>query len=386
MSKLDWLPAIEDLKAEARRRMPRFAFDWLDGGAESEAGLRRNEAAFNDILLQPRYLRDVSEIRSGVSLFGKDYAAPLGVSPVGFMNMAWPGTDQAVARMARAQRIPIVASTAASSPMESFAELAEDFAWFQLYVSDDVDFTAKLVERARAAGFEVLVVTVDVSAPGKRDRDVRSGVRIPFKITPRIFLDLALHPGWSFATLRHGAPNIANLMGHWGGIDRPMTVEEQQKMLISTALDWEKIRRLRDAWPGKLLLKGILHPEDAVLAFDVGCDGIVVSNHGGRQADYAPAPIEVLPEIVKAVAGCGPVLIDGGVRRGADLVKAKALGADFAFAGRPFAYGTAAAGLSGATHAFEILTLELRRALGQIGCPDFNAVDASVLWRPGDAH
>jgi isopentenyl diphosphate isomerase/L-lactate dehydrogenase-like FMN-dependent dehydrogenase len=378
--RFDNAASIDDLRLVARRRMPRFVFDWLDGGAEDETGLHRNRAALDALRLQPRYLRDVSEIETGVTLLGQDQALPLGIAPVGFLNLAWPGTDLMLARMAARERIPMVLSTAASTPLEPVAEAAEGRAWFQLYVSGDETINALLLRRARAAGIEVLVITVDVASPAKRDRDMRHGMQIPFRMTPRILADLALHPAWALATLRAGAPNFANLKEAGFDVDRPLSVKEQQALLITRSLDMGALRRVRDAWPGPVLIKGILHPDDAVAVVEAGFDGVIVSNHGARQASYTPASIEVLAAIVGAVAGRAPVMWDSGLRRGADIARALALGAEFVFAGRAFAFGAAAGQAAGCDKALALLRDEFAGCLGQIGCPRPQDLDAGYLW------
>lgn len=380
MSKIERTASIDDLRAIARRRLPRFAFDFIDGGAESETGLARNRKALDEILLTPRYLTDVTRIETETELFGRSYAAPFGIAPMGFINMAWPGTDLMLARLAARQGVPHLVSTAASTSLEELAEAAEGRAWFQIYVSSDAEVTGRILDRAEAAGYEALVVTVDVSAPAKRDRDIRNGLRIPFRPTPDILADLALHPRWSLGSLRHGAPHFANLSGeHAGALANLTLAEVQERLLMASGFDWEALKRLRDRWKGPLVLKGILRADDALLAAKAGCDGLIVSNHGGRQVDYGPASIEALPAIAEACAGRMKLLFDSGVRRGADIVRAKALGADFAFAGRAFAYGAAAGAEAGVARAFELLDMELRRTLAQIGRPVFREVDAAAL-------
>ncbi|MEX2519932.1 MAG: alpha-hydroxy acid oxidase [Paracoccaceae bacterium] len=380
MSRVDRAASIDDLRAIARRRLPRFAFDFIDGGAESETGLARNRKALDEVLLAPRYLTDVTHIDMEAMLFGQSYAAPFGVAPMGFINMAWPGTDLLLARLAARKRIPHLVSTAASTRLETLAEAAEGRAWFQIYVSSDAELTGSVLDRAEAAGYEVLVVTVDVSAPAKRDRDIRNGLRIPFRPTPGILADLALHPRWSIGALRHGAPHFANLSGQQAGAFGNMTLAEvQERLLMTSGFDWEALKRLRGRWKGALVLKGIMRADDAAMAAQAGCDGLVVSNHGGRQADYAPAAIEALPSIAEVCAGRMKLLFDSGVRRGADIVRARALGADFAFAGRAFAYGAAAGAEAGVARAYEILETELRRTLAQLGRPVFREVDGAAL-------
>ena len=371
--------SIDDLRRLARRRMPRFAFDFLDGGAETERNLRRNRDAFEEIGLVPRYLVDVSDCSLETELFGRRYAAPFGIAPIGLYNLIWPGADLALARLAARERIPHVVSTAASTSLEKVAEAAQGHAWFQLYVSADEAITEALLGRAEAAGYEVLLVTVDVPVAGKRDRDIRNGFRAPFRLTPRILADLALHPRWSLATLAGGTPGFANLAPLAAKFADAQSLAAFQASLVSAAFDWDGLKRLRDRWRGRLLVKGVLHPEDAARCVEVGCDGLVVSNHGGRQAAYGPAAIEALPAVAAAVDGAVPILLDSGIRRGSDLIRVKALGAGFGLLGRAFAYGLGAGGAAGAARSFELIRQEVSLALGQIGRPRFAAVDDSVL-------
>ncbi|WHZ36453.1 alpha-hydroxy acid oxidase [Sagittula sp. MA-2] len=376
--RLDRAASIDDLRDMARRRIPRFAFDLVDGGAESERNMRRNCTAFEEVELVPRYMVDVSAIDTRTELFGQTYDAPFGMAPIGMLNAFWPGADLALARLCKRENLPYVASSAASTTLEALAEAADGNGWFQLYVSGDDTVTEGLVSRAEAAGYGVMLVTADVPAAGKRDRDIRNQLAVPFRITPEVALGLLAHPRWSLETLFHGKPNIANYADL---LQSATSYAEVQKTLITPAFDWEALQRLRDRWGGKLLVKGILHPDDALRCAGTGCDGIVVSNHGGRQVAFGPATADVLPGIAKAVAGRMKVIVDSGIRRGADLMRAKALGADFALTGRALAFGVGAGGAHGAARAVEILELELVRALGQLGVPHFGDVGPEHLAR-----
>nr|WP_255670648.1 alpha-hydroxy acid oxidase [Cognatishimia sp. F0-27] len=374
--RLDRAASIDDLRAMARRRIPRFAFDLVDGGAESERNLRRNSAAFEEVELTPRYMRDVGQIDTGLRLFGQAFAAPFGMAPIGMLNAFWPGADVMLARLCKARNIPYTASSAASTPLETLAEAADGNGWFQLYVSSDADVTEGLVVRAETAGYPVMMVTADVPAAGKRDRDIRNRLAVPFRFTPDVVLQCALKPRWSLTSLRHGTPNVANYADL---LQSATSYAEVQKTLITPGFTWDDLARLRDRWKGRLLVKGILHPQDALRCAEIGCDGIVVSNHGGRQVAFGPPTIEALPPIVRALGGQMTVLLDSGIRRGADLLRAKALGADFTLAGRALAFGVGAGGAAGAARAFEILELELVRALGQLGAARFADVGPDML-------
>jgi isopentenyl diphosphate isomerase/L-lactate dehydrogenase-like FMN-dependent dehydrogenase len=383
--RLDRAASIDDLRHMARRRIPRFAFDLVDGGAENERNLRRNAEAFEEVELTPRYMVDVSRIDTRATLFGQTFDAPFGMAPIGMLNAFWPDADLILARLCKRENIPYVASSAASTALERLAEAADGNGWFQLYVSGNADVTEGLVSRAEAAGYPVMMVTADVPAAGKRDRDIRNRLSVPFRITPEVLLGLMLNPRWSIETLRHGRPGIANYADL---LKSATSYAEVQKTLITPAFTWDDLKRLRQRWKGILVVKGILHPEDAVQCADLGCDGIVVSNHGGRQVAFGPSTIEVLPAIAQALGGRMTVILDSGIRRGADILRAKALGADFALAGRALSFGVGAGGSRGAERAMEILKLELERALGQLGVSSYMSVGPSAITqvaaRPSD--
>jgi (S)-mandelate dehydrogenase len=374
---LDRAASIDDLRRLAQRRIPRFAFDLVDGGAESERNLRRNIEAFEEVQLTPRYMVDVSDLDTRATLFGQTFDAPFGMAPIGMLNAFWPDADLILARLCARENIPYVASSAASTTLERLAEAAEGNGWFQLYVSSDDAVTEGLVARAEAAGYRVMMVTADVPAAGKRDRDIRNQLSVPFRITPEVLVELVSSPRWSLATLRHGKPNIANYADL---LTSATSYADVQRKLITPGFTWEHLERLRDRWKGLLLVKGILHPQDAQKCAEIGCDGIVVSNHGGRQVAFGPPTIEALPCIAEALGGRIEIILDSGVRRGADLLRAKALGAGFALTGRALAFGVGAGGAAGAQRAMDILKLELVRALGQLGISTYGAVGPSALW------
>ncbi len=373
---LDRAASIDDLRTRAKRRIPRFAFDLVDGGAESERNMRRNSEAFEEIELTPRYMVDVSEIDTRATVFGQTFDAPFGMAPIGMLNAFWPDADLILAQLCARENIPYVASSAASTTLEKLAEAASGNGWFQLYVSSDASVTEGLIARAEAAGYKVMMVTADVPAAGKRDRDIRNQLAVPFTITPEVLAGLISNPLWSLATLRHGKPTIANYADL---LQTATSYADVQKTLITPGFTWEDLKRLRDRWKGTLLVKGILHPSDAVKCAELGCDGIVVSNHGGRQVAFGPPTIEALPPIAKAVDGRMKIILDSGIRRGADILRAKALGADFTLTGRALAYGVGAGGAQGAQRAMEILQLELVRALGQLGISSIKDVGSSEL-------
>ncbi len=347
-----------DARRLARRRLPWMLFDYIDGAAGDETGAIRNRMALDDLNFRPRVLRDVSQRSLSVSLFDGMAAAPFGISPMGMCNLAGPGADLMLARLAARENVPLGVSTVASTAMEPLIETAEGNAWFQLYFSGDGAGTFKLVDRAKAAGYETLILTVDVPEVGRRPRELRHGFTMPFKIGPRQFLDFALHPRWSLAALFHGRPQMANFAMPGFDFDR---TESRARA------DWDTLNRLRDNWPGKLVVKGVLDATDAVALRDAGADAVQVSSHGARQLESAPAPIQMLAEIRRAVGPDYPLFYDSGLRSGEDVIKAYAQGANFAFLGRILQFAIAAGGEEGLHQLWQVLCDETSISLAQIG-------------------
>jgi isopentenyl diphosphate isomerase/L-lactate dehydrogenase-like FMN-dependent dehydrogenase len=362
--------SIEDLRKMARARLPRAMFDFIDGGAEDEVTLRENRAAFERVRLLPRVLVDVSRVDLSATLLGGPSALPFAVSPTGISGVAWPKAELEIARAAAKKGVPYTLATPASSSIEEVArEAGEKLGgrlWFQLYVMKNEAIVEKLVARALAAGYEALLVTVDLAVAGKRERDPRNGLSVPFRPNRVILPDLLSRPGWLAQLARNGFPRFANLAELESGAE-PGGIAAVVAREMDSSFDWAKLARLRARWPRKLLVKGVVRGEDAARAAREGADGIVVSNHGGRQLDGAIASLEALPEVARAVQGRIPVLVDGGVRRGADIAKARILGAQGAMGGRATLYGAAVAGEAGAAHALEILIDEFRRTMQLLG-------------------
>lgn len=371
---------IADLRDLARKRLPKAVFDFIDGGAECESTLRRNSADFEAITLVPRALIDVSNRDLSVKLLGRAAALPLAVAPTGLAALAWADADIALARSAQAMGVPFTVSTSASVRLEDIRESVPDGRlWFQVYVYKDRELVRSLVRRAQAAQFEALVLTVDVPVLGQRYRDIRNRFTVPVRITPRLLWDLARCPRWTAHALMHGVPKMRNLMD---GSQTDASLASLASLMtrnMDSALDWSGAAWLREIWPGKLILKGILAPEDAERAVRVGFDAVAVSNHGGRQLDCAVSAISALPQIVEAVGGAGEVYLDGGVRRGSDIVKALALGARAVTIGRAALYGVAAAGEPGARASLSMLAAELDRCLALIGCPSAAGVGRAFV-------
>jgi L-lactate dehydrogenase (cytochrome)/(S)-mandelate dehydrogenase len=373
---------IEDLRGMAQRRLPRILFDWIDGGAGDESALRQSIADFAATRFVPRYLAKVASCDLSKRLFDRTYDLPFGVAPVGYAGLFWSAGELAMAKAARRLNAPFVLSTSAVASIEDIAAVAPEHSWFQLYPARDRAITEDLIARAAAAALGALVLTVDLPVPAKRERDIRNQFSLPIRYSARNILDGLAHPAWTLQWLKQGGlPKMgcwAAYAGQGASAERIAQFMREQQY---TPQSWADFERYRALWKGRLIVKGLQHPDDAARALALGCDGIIVSNHGGRQFDRGPTPLTSLPKIKQAVDGKIPVMIDGGVRRGADILAALAHGADFVFCGRAIVYGLAAAGLPGALRSFDILADELKRTLGQIGLIAVSDVGPDVLWR-----
>ena len=371
---------VADLRLIARRKLPRAVFDFIDGGADDECTLRANVGDFDAIKLKQRILADLPATTVGCTILGSPSAAPLMIGPTGLANMTWPHADLILANESATAGIPFVLSTGSGSTLEEVAGVAPGRRWFQLYVFKDRSITEKLVARAQAAGYEALVLTVDVPVVGKRRRDVRNGFTIPLTLTPASILDFALHPRWCLDIWRHGVPEMRNFADAIAGTGAASHAALMNSQLDST-LNWNVVAWLRERWKGPILIKGILELEDALEAVAHGVDGIVVSNHGGRQLDGVPSSIRALQQIGPRLGSQLPIFVDGGVRRGSDVVRAVALGAQAVMIGRPTLYAAAAGGANGVRRCIEILIEDMHRTLAQIGRSSMADVDADCLSR-----
>lgn len=352
---------VEDYRQEARRRLPRFVFDYLDGGSEDEVALKQNRAAFERIRLTPRLLNDVSVRDQSVDWFGQRLPTPIVIAPTGLNGLYRKDGDLLLARAAARLGIPFALSTASNNSIEQVANASNGDLWFQLYIMNR-DFADQLVDRALVAGFSHLVLTVDVPMGGKRERDERNNFVMPFRFRPKTIMDVLCHPRWLWSVGRHGAPAMANLAT--ATITDPNTQAALLSRKMDASFDWDDLKRLRDRWPRRLLVKGLLHPADAERAVALGVDAVVVSNHGGRQLDAAPAPIEVLPQFSYIKA---PILVDSGIRRGSDIVKAISLGARAVMLGRAALFGLAADGERGVVDVVRMLQSEIDRTQALVG-------------------
>lgn len=371
--------SIADLRRIAQQRLPRSVFEFIDGGAEDELTLADNRAAFERVRIVPRVLVDVSAPRLQTEIVGAPAAAPFVIAPMGSCALGWPNADLAIARAAAAHGIPYTLSTMATTSIERMADAAPGRLWFQLYVLRDKDLSQKLVDRAAAAAYETLVVTLDLAAGGKRERDLRNGLSIPLRMSARHLWEGMTHPGWALQMLRGGLPQFENVRGLMGQETAGLTIAARVGQSLNAAYSWDDLGRLRDRWKGKLLVKGVEHPLDALRLVEMGVDGIWVSNHGGRQLDGALASVDALPAVARVVAGRVPLILDSGVRRGIDALKARAMGAQAVAIGRAALFGACAGGEAGVNRALEILTSELALALKLSGVPAVDALQASLL-------
>ena len=374
---------IEDLRSRARRRLPRPVFDFIDGAAEDESTLRRNREAFDEWTFSPRALVDVSSIDLRTTVCGQTMRAPIVLAPTGLSGMAAPRPEILAARAAVNAGLAFTVSCLSAVPIEEVHRAAPGPHWFQLYLWRDRGLTQSLMERAASVGWRVLVVTVDVPVLGQRERDVRNGATIPPKVTWRNAIDTLRRPAWTAGMLRNPPFEFANVARAGGSARRPFALSRWVNSQFDPSITWRDLEWLRSVWPGMFVIKGIMSREDASRAADEGIDGIVVSNHGGRQLDGLPGSLSVLPEIVDAVSGRVEVLIDGGIRRGSDIVKALSLGARACMIGRAYLYGMGAAGEPGITRAIEILEAEAARAMALLGRVSISDLDRSAVRAAG---
>ncbi len=376
--RVEWARSIEDLRELAWRRLPRSVFDFFDGGAEDELTLAANREAFRKVRLAPKILVDVSTVDTSTEILGVRSALPIMVAPTGAAGFGWPRADVAIARAAASRGIPYTLSTSGTASIERIAEEAGGNLLFQAYILKQREFTKRLIERARAAGYFGLMITVDLPVGGKRERDYRNDFAIPFRFTPRNLADFSRRPGWVARMLLNGVPVLENLAGL-----SPSTSLAQAASSVGrnydSSFNWDDLKTIRDLWPAKLVVKGVVRPDDAERLDAIGCDAVVVSNHGGRQLDSGLGSLEALPGIIAARGGMS-VMVDGGIRRGSDIVKALALGADAALVGRATLYGTCAGGESGAVRALEILSEELTRTMQLCGVRSVAEIRKDLIW------
>ncbi len=377
-SQLEEALNVHDLRAMAKKRLPKWMFEFIDRGTEDEVALRNNRAAFERIKLKTQVLVDVSKRNQEITLFGKKHGMPMGIAPTGPAGMLWFKGELELARAAKAANIPFTLATGSQTSMEEVAKLVGGTLWFQLYMWSDVRMSHVLVERAKNAGFEALVVTVDGPVGTNREYNIRNGYSVPFRYNSKNTSAVLARPGWLFGVLlkywmNGGMPTRANYPE--GMTEKFTHVSTAERKTKNDSLSWQNLDELRAMWPGKLLVKGILTPRDAERAIAHGADGVIVSNHGGRNFDSSMAPIEALPSIVDAVGNRTTVIVDSGFRRGSDVVKALAIGAKLVMVGRATLWGTTVGGEAGAARAINFYREEISRTMAYLGCctvPELN--------------
>lgn len=366
-------PALRYLAARAKSRMPHFAWEYLASGTGADHLVAQNRKALDRIELSPKVLGGRFEPDTSTRVLGRTFSVPFGASAVGLSGLMWPGAERILARTARDRNMPYMLSTVACETPEDIAAIAGENAWFQLYVPNDIAVRDDIIARADAAGIRTLVVTVDVPVNSRRERQVAVGLSVPPRMDAMTLLRIAMRPRWALETLRNGKPRFKTLEAYF-----PQSAMKESAHLVSTLLDgrpgWDTIDDIRRLWPGHLVIKGILRPEEARQSIEAGADAVIVSNHGGRQFDAAPASIDALPGVVDEVRGEVPVLFDGGIEWGVDILRALSLGADFCFLGRGFLMAVAALGDKGADHLWEILKQDLEVNMVQMAAKTLDEI------------
>lgn len=359
-------PAIEDLARKAKSRIPHVAWEYLESGTGDEDLIQKNRTALQQVTFTPRFCRGTLNPRIDTEFLGRRYSAPFGIAPVGLTGLMWPKIEQYLAESAARCHIPYTLSTVATDTPEAVGPKVGEMGWFQLYPPREKKFRQSLLQRAKDSGFHTLVVTADVPMPSRRERTKRAGLSMPPAITPKMIWQGITHPAWTWATLRNGLPRLKTVEKYATHTNMKFISNMVGNRLGGT-LSWEYCEILKEEWDGPVILKGVLHPDDAIKAAAIGLDGIVVSNHGARQFNGAIPAIEALPAIVEAVGGKTSILFDSGVRTGLDIMRALSLGADFVLLGRAFIYGVAALGKYGGDHVVDILADDLKNNMVQLG-------------------
>ena len=365
--------SIKDARELSRKRLPKLVFDFIDGASGDEKLAEINSRALDQIRLEPKVLRNVEKRSLKKKVLGYEFDFPFGFAPMGMTNLSWPGADSMLAAESARNNIPTCVSMASTTTLEKMYELSEGHSWMQLYIFQDENFVMELLDRAKNTGYEVAILTVDVPVLSRRTRDDKNGFSYPFKIGPKQFFDFATHPTWSLSTLLSGIPKPMNYVTSKSGDG----IFKRKESRGST--DWDTLKRVRDKWKGKLVIKGVMSPDDAKQIKEAGADAIQVSNHGGRQLDSATAAINMLPLIRKSVGNDFPLIFDSGIRSGSDIVRALAFGADYAMIGRPVMYAMGADGRKGLRRIVEIIKEEASTTLGLVGLNDINDVTSNIV-------
>ena len=364
---------IDDAIRLSKKRLPKLVFDFIDGASGDDKLAEINSTALDQIRLEPKVFRNVENRNLSKKIFDFHFDYPFGFAPMGMTNLSWPEADKMIAKESAYNNIPTCVSMASSTTLEDMFTFSEGHSWMQIYIFQSEEFIMELLKRAESIGYKVLILTVDVPILSRRARDDRNGFGYPFKIGPKQFLDFALHPQWSLTTLFKGAPQPMNYVTSKSG-DQIFRRKESRG-----ATDWNTLKRVRDAWKGKLIIKGVMNSEDALKIKEAGADAIQVSNHGGRQLDSATASINALPLIRKTLGDNFPILFDSGIRSGSDILRALALGANFVMFGRPLMYAIGADGARGLRRIINLIKEELSTNLGLVGLTDINEVDKKII-------
>ena len=364
--------SIEDARKLAKKRVPKLMFDFVDGASGDEKLCEINSMALDQIRLEPKVLRNVENRNLKKNFLGIDFDYPFGFAPMGMCNLTWPGADKMLAEESVENNVPICVSMASSTSLEEMYKISQGHSWIQLYIYQDENFVIELLERAQKTGYKVAILTVDVPIQFRRAKDEKNGFTVPFKIGPKQFFDFATHPRWSLTSLLSGIPKPMNFV----------TSKSGNKFVRSEsrgATDWEALKRIRDTWKGKLIVKGVMSPEDAVKIKDAGADAIQVSNHGGRQLESATSAINALPLVRKVLGKEFPIIFDSCIRSGSDIVRSLAFVADYAMIGRPLMYGMGADGNKGLRRILNIIKEELSTTLGLVGLNDINDISSEII-------
>ena len=372
-------PSVPDLKARAKRKIPKFAFEYLDGGCNDDVNLKKNTDRIRAVELKPKYLVEYTPPSLKTKLFGHTYDAPFGISPVGLQGLMWPKSPEILARAAFDHNIPFVLSTVTTASIEKIAEITEGNAWFQLYHPSEERVTKDILKRAEAAGCPVLIILADVPSFGYRPRDIRNGLSMPPKMTLTNIINAAKRPHWALQTLIHGQPSFEILKPY---MSKNLNLNQLAKFMDATfsgRLDEEKIKKIRHLWKGKLVLKGAESAHDVEKAYQLGLDGVIISNHGGRQVDVGQATIDSLKDIAPLYKDKLTVMMDSGIRGGADVARVMASGADFSFLGRTFMYGVSALGKKGGLHTIAMLKTQLTQVMEQLSCAQIDDLQSKII-------
>ena len=380
-------PSIDQLREKARRRIPRFAFEYLDGGCNEDINLRKNTDELRLVELQPRYLAPHEPAVLKTELFGQEYDAPFGVAPIGLQGLIWPGAPEILARAATEHNIPFILSTVSTASIERIGEITSGRFWFQLYHPTEEAIRNDILDRAAAAGCQVLVLLSDVPTFGYRPRDIRNGLAMPPRMTLRNVLQMLARPRWVWQTLRHGQPNFATMEKYMP--KKGMTIKQLGAYMNATfsgRLSEARVASIRDRWKGQVVLKGVASEEDAEVCVRLGLDGIIISNHGGRQIDAGESTIRSLLALAPKFRGKLRLMIDSGLRTGPDIARALACGAEFTFLGRTFMYCVAALGEEGGQHAMAMLKVQLKQVMDQLCCSRVSELPRHLLRAPASHH